>query len=111
MRTENHFQLLQKPISQFVPSQRGQELLNCLMGLSSNVPDPTQQYCNKGTVILPANGETNRFSKGGSSAKHMDINAQRVQHFVQSPKPTLSTAHINIQGSDTDWWQQEQSTY
>lgn len=96
MRTENHFQLLQEPIGQFVSSQRGQKLPDCLMGLSSNMPGPTQQYCNKGTVILPENGEISRLSNGGSSANHLATKAQSIQHFVQSPRPTLSC--INIQG-------------
>jgi len=78
MRTENHFQLLQEPIGQFVPSQRGQELPNCLVGLSSNVPGPTQQDCHQGTVILPENREINSFSQGGSSANQLDTRAQRV---------------------------------
>lgn len=87
MGTQNHFQLLQEPICQFVPSQRGQELLNCLMGLSSNVPGPTEQHSNKGTVKLSGNREIDGFSKGGSSANQLDTNHKEFNALCEVPSP------------------------
>lgn len=54
------------------------------------MPDPTQQYCNKGTVILPANREINRFSKGGSSANQLDIKAQKFNVLCKVTSPPSS---------------------
>lgn len=79
MRTENHFELLQEPIGQLVPPQRGQELLHCLVGLSTDVPGAAQQHGHQGTVVLPANRHT-------ESAREAALQT-RVQRCVPAPSP------------------------
>lgn len=58
------------------------------MGLSSNVPGPTQQHCNKGTVILPENGGTNSFSN--RTQKHKAFSVPYKVPGPPSPPPALT---------------------
>lgn len=89
MRIENHFELLQEPIGQLVPPQRGQELPDCLVGLPTDVPGAAQQHSQQGTVVLPANTDTGLARGQLCSQGH--TKAPRVQHSVQSPSAHSST--------------------
>lgn len=57
------------------------------MGLSSNVPGPTEQHSNKGTVKLSGNREINGFSKGGSSANQVNTNHKEFNALCEVPSP------------------------
>lgn len=87
MRTEDHFELLQKPIGQLVPSQRGQQLLHCLLGLPADVPGAAQQHGHQGTVVLPANTHTGLARRqlcSQGDTKHHEF------YILQSPRPTAA---------------------
>lgn len=101
VRTENHFELLQKPIGQLVPSQRGQELLHCLVGLPADVPGAAQQHGHQGTVVLPANRHTGLAREAALQPR----GHKGTRSSMKAPGPPPS-AHSSTLGSDRHWGQQ-----